>query len=99
MHPSESCLKLDQKINSLPLDISLHPVKKQILFATTEVMLFYIPLKETVLYALVAIVGSVFRASTIKFYASASPSQHYQFEFLTLPSLGQHPKKFLFTIQ
>ena len=56
MHPSESCLKLDQKINSLPLDISLHPVKKQILFATTEVMLFYIPLKETVLYALVAIV-------------------------------------------
>ena len=51
-----SSTKLDQIINSLPLDISLHHVKRQILFATTEVMLYYIPLKETVLYALVAIV-------------------------------------------
>ena len=42
--------------------------------------------------------GCTFWASTIKFYAKASLSQHYQFEFLTLPSPVQHPKKFLFTI-
>ena len=43
-------------------------------------------------------IGCTFWASTIKFYAKASPSQHYQFEFLTLPSPVQHPEKFLFTI-
>ena len=48
-----SSTKSDQKINSLPLDTSLHP---SILFSTTEIILYYIPLKKTVLYALVAIV-------------------------------------------
>ena len=42
--------------------------------------------------------GGTYSVSTMKFYATASPSQHYQIEFLTLPSLGQHSKKFLFTI-
>ena len=40
----------------LPLDTSLRHGKRWILFATIEVMLYYIPLKETVLYALVATV-------------------------------------------
>ena len=36
-------------------------------------------------------IRGTFSARTIEFYALPSPSQHYQFEFLTLPS---HPNSF-----